>query len=55
MGLEGLNGTFSGIAAMDIGRDKLVLRFPCVFNGGFEVGADFIVKDLEVNSVAMFS
>jgi hypothetical protein len=52
MGLDGLYGIFGGIAAMDVGRDKLVLCFPCVFNGGFEVSADFIVKDLEVNSVA---
>jgi hypothetical protein len=38
---------------MDVERDKLVLCFPCVFKCGFEVGADLIVEDLEVNSVAM--
>jgi hypothetical protein len=40
------------IAAMDVGRDKLVLHFPHVFDGGLEFGADFIVKDLEINVLA---
>ncbi len=53
MGLEGLDGLFGSIAVMDVGRDKLVLCFTCVFNGGFEVGTDLIVEDLEVNSVVM--
>jgi hypothetical protein len=48
-----LDGLFGGIAAMDVGRDTLVLCVPCVFNGGFEVDTDLIVEDLEVNSVAM--
>ncbi len=41
-----------GIAAMDVGRDKLVLHFPCVFHGGLEFGTDFVVKHLEINIVA---
>ncbi len=53
MELEGLDGSLSSIAAINIGRDKLVLCLPCVFNGGFEFGADLIIKDLEVDSVAM--
>jgi hypothetical protein len=43
VGLEGLDGALSGIAAMDVGRDKLVLHFPIVFNIGLEFGADLIV------------
>ncbi len=47
MGLEGLDGALGGIAVMNVGSEELVLHFPCVFNGGLEFGADFIVKDLE--------
>jgi hypothetical protein len=46
-----LNGLLSSIAAMYIRRDKLVLNLPLVHNGGLEFGADFIVKDLEINVV----
>jgi hypothetical protein len=53
VGLEGLDGALNNIAAMDVWRDKLVLHFPHVFNGGLEFGADFAVKDLEINIVAM--
>ncbi len=42
-----------GNVAMDVGRDKLVLCFPHVFNGGLEVGADLVVENLEFNVVAM--
>ncbi len=36
---------------MYIRRDKLVLDLPLVHYGGLEFGADFIVKDLEINVV----
>jgi hypothetical protein len=52
VGLEGLNGALGGIATMDIWRDKLVTYFPRVLNCGLEFGADFVVKDLEINVVA---
>ncbi len=52
MGLDGLDGALSSIASMDVWRDKMVLYFPGVFNGGLEFGADFVVEDLEINIVA---
>ncbi len=52
MGLEGLDGTLGGIVAMDVWRDKLVLHFPRVFNGGLKFGTDCVVMDLEINVVA---
>ncbi len=36
---------------MRVWRDKLVPNFPLVHNGGLEFGADFVVKDLEINLV----
>ena len=36
---------------MYVRRDKLVPNLPLVHNGGLEFGADFIVKDLEINVV----
>ncbi len=42
-----------GIATMYIRRDKLVQDLPLVHIGGLEFGADFIVKDLEINVVPM--
>jgi hypothetical protein len=53
VGLEDLDGVLGGFAAMDVGKDKLVLHFPHVFNGGLEFGADFAVEDLEINVVTM--
>ncbi len=53
MGLEGLDGALGSIVAMEIGRDKLLLHFLHVFNCGFEGGIDLIVKDLEINVMAM--
>jgi hypothetical protein len=41
------------IATMYVSRDKLVLNFPLVHNGGLEFGADFVVKDLKINVVTM--
>jgi hypothetical protein len=43
-----LDCVLDGIAAMDVGRDKLVLCFSCAFNGGLEVGADLVAKDFEI-------
>jgi hypothetical protein len=51
MGLEGLNGLLGSIAMMYVRRDKLVPNLPLVHNSGLEFGADFIVKDLEINVV----
>ncbi len=42
-----------GIAMMDIWRDELIRYLPHVLNGGLEFGTDFVVKDLEINVVAM--
>ncbi len=36
---------------MYVRRDELVPNLPLVHNGGLEFGADFIVKDLEINVV----
>ncbi len=37
------------IATMYIGRDELIPDLPLVHYGGLEFGAEFIVKDLEIN------
>ncbi len=49
--LEGFNGLLCSIARMYVRRNKLVLNLPPVHNGGLEFGADFIVKDLEIDVV----
>jgi hypothetical protein len=46
-----LNGLLGSIATMFLWRDKLVPDLPLVHYGGLEFGADFIVKDLEINIV----
>ncbi len=51
MGLEDFNGLLGSIATMYIRRNKLVPNLPLVHNGGLELGADFVVKDLEINVV----
>ncbi len=38
---------------MYVQRDELILDLPLVHYGGLEFGADFIVKDLEINVVPM--
>jgi hypothetical protein len=53
VGFEGLNGSFGSIAMMYVQRDELILDLPLVHYGGLEFGADFIVKDLEINVVPM--
>jgi hypothetical protein len=35
---------------MYVRRDELVPNFPLVHNGGLEFGANFVVKDLEINT-----
>jgi hypothetical protein len=52
IGLEGLNDTLGSIATMDIWRDKLVMHFPRILNGGPEFGATSVVEDLLINVVA---
>ncbi len=47
-----MDGALGGIGAMVIWRDELVLHFLRVFIDGLEFGADFAVKDLEINNVA---
>ncbi len=49
-----MDGSFGGVAAVDIRRYKLVLFLPFVFGVGFEVFAGLVVKDLEVHCEAMF-
>ncbi len=46
-----MNGSLDSIATMYVRRDKLILDLPLVHHGGLEFGADFIVKDLEINVV----
>jgi hypothetical protein len=53
VGFEGLNGLLGGIATMYVWRDKLIPDLRLVHYGGLEFGADFIVKDLEINIVPM--
>ncbi len=48
-----MNGLLGSIAMMYVRRDELVWKLPLVHNGGLEFGADFIVKDLEINVVPM--
>ncbi len=44
-----MNGLFGSIATMYVWRDELIPDFPLVHYGGLEFGADFIVKDLEID------
>ncbi len=46
-----MNGSLSSIATIYVRMDELVPNFPLVHNGGLEFGANFIVKDLEINDV----
>ena len=47
------DGTFSNIEAMEICRDKLEISVPFINNGAAIIGASFIVKDLDINAVAL--
>ena len=50
---KGVDGTFSDITAMNIWRDKLEIAVPLINNGAAILSARFIVKDLEINAVAL--
>ena len=52
MCLEGLNGTFSHIGTMDIGRNKLERSVPVLGDGGEVFLAGFVVEDLVFDIVA---
>ena len=49
-----MDGSFGGVGAVDVRRDKLILCALFVFNVGFEVCAGLVVKDLEVHCEAAF-
>ncbi len=49
-----MDGSFGGVAAVDIWRDKLILCLPFVFDVGFEISAVLVVEDLEVHCEAAF-
>ena len=53
MRFKGVYGTFSDITAMNIWRDKLEIAVPFINNGAAILSARFIVKDLEINAVAL--
>ncbi len=46
-----MNDLLGSIATMYVWRDKLVPKLALVHNSGLEFGADFIVKDLEIDVV----
>ena len=46
MGFECLDGTFSGVAAMDIRWDKLELDVPMLLYDGPVFSTGFIIEDL---------
>ncbi len=46
-----MNGSLGSIATMSVWREELVPDLPLVHYGGLEFGADFIVKDFEINVV----
>ncbi len=46
-----MNGLLGSIATMYVRRDELIPDLPLVHYGGLEFGADFNVKDLEINVV----
>ncbi len=49
-----MDGSFGGVAVVDIWRDELVLCLPFVFDVGFEVRAGLVVEDLEIHCEATF-
>ena len=52
MRLEGANGAFGDVTEMDIRGKKLELRPPLLFNVDLLGCTTFIVKELEVNTMA---
>ena len=55
MCLEGLDGAFSHIGAMDVGRNELEGSVPVLGNGGTVCLAGFIVENLVFDNVAFVS
>ena len=53
MRLEGADGVFGGVMAMDIRGNELELRPPLIFDVELVGCTAFVVKDLEVNTMAM--
>ena len=51
--LEGVDGAFGYIPVMDICQDKLEGTVALVKDGATILDSSFIVKDLEINSVAL--
>ena len=52
MGFEGVDGTFSDVAAVDIGGRKLVCGLTDFSDVVTVILAGFVVKDLVVNNVS---
>ena len=52
MGFERLDGTFGGVAAVDIWRDKEVSAVPVFLDDAFVFGTGFVVKDLGSDGVS---
>ena len=53
--LEGADGAFGDVTAIDIGGHELEFRPPLLFNVELVGCTAFIVKDLEVNTMVAFS
>ena len=53
MRLEGVDGAFGGVTTMDIRSNNLELFPPLLLNVEFVDCAAFVVKDLEVNTMAV--
>ena len=47
-----MDGTFSGVAAMDILWDELELDLTLLFDNMLVLGTGFVIKDLQVDAVA---
>ena len=52
MRLEGADCSFGSVAAVDVGRDELVVALPLLLDNAFVVCAGFVVENLEVDAVA---
>ena len=50
---KNVDGTFSNIAEMEIWRDKLEIAVPLINDGVAILGASLILKDFEINTVAL--
>ena len=52
MGFEHLDGTFGGVAAVDIWRDKEVSAVPVFLDDAFVFSTGFVVEDLGSDGVS---